>query len=87
MPLYRTGFRWHYLSNQNEHEGYLIRIFDSLRDLKERHVPMSNLMPRDWIRSIKPRRCLRLFVVKLNGMPLGRTPFGSAMGKLQSAMT
>ena len=30
MLLHRPGFRWHYLSNQNEHECFLFKIFDSL---------------------------------------------------------
>ncbi|KAF2649448.1 methyltransferase CmcJ [Lophiostoma macrostomum CBS 122681] len=29
-PVYRPGFRWHYLSDQAAHECYLIKIFDSL---------------------------------------------------------
>ena len=34
MLLHRPGFRWYYLSNQNEHECYLFKIFDSLEGVK-----------------------------------------------------
>ena len=34
MLVYRPGFRWHYLSNQREHECFLIKIFDSLEGVQ-----------------------------------------------------
>lgn len=43
LPLYRPGFRWHYLSNQKEHEGYLIKIFDSLGCVQAKSRQMQGL--------------------------------------------
>lgn len=33
MPVYRPGFRWYYLCNQEKHECFLIKIFDSSNDV------------------------------------------------------
>ncbi|KAK3985471.1 hypothetical protein QBC44DRAFT_353004 [Cladorrhinum sp. PSN332] len=39
LPVHRPGFRWHYLSNQTENEGFLLKIFDSLESVQAKHCP------------------------------------------------
>ncbi|OIW25250.1 hypothetical protein CONLIGDRAFT_648290 [Coniochaeta ligniaria NRRL 30616] len=46
LLLHRPGFRWHYLSNQVEHEGYLIKIFDSLPGVQAKHCPHTSFQHR-----------------------------------------
>ncbi|CZT48568.1 uncharacterized protein RSE6_09284 [Rhynchosporium secalis] len=48
LLLYRPGFRWHYLSDQEEHEGYLIKIFDSLKSVPAQCKLKPNLDSGQW---------------------------------------
>jgi len=37
--MYRSGFRWYYLSDQKKHECFIFKMWDSLEGVKAKYCP------------------------------------------------